>query len=327
MTARLARIEPRLGARVVARTELRYTAGPDPRLDRPGHVRAGSSLARLPRGRLAVVQDDASFVAIVDAERGVVRAIPLPSEDGVRQFDDARGNKHDKLDLEAQIAVGGRLVAFGSGSSAARERVVLVDAAEHARIVHAPALYATMRAEARFSGSELNVEGAMIDGDDVIFFQRGNGAPRDGRAPVDATARIGLDELLAYLETGAPCPPLRDVAEWRLGAASGVRLTFTDATLGPRGEIAFLACAEASPDATRDGPVSGVAIGRLDDRTGDCALAPILDERGEPLRDKAEGLLFTSSPGGLRVLAVVDRDDPEAPSELLELLPGGGWLT
>src|SRR5690606_17272693 len=106
----------------------------------------------------------------------------------------------------------------------------------------------------------------VVDGRDVMFFQRGNGAPRGGLRPVDATARVSLADLVGYLESGAPCPPLRDVSAWDLGALEGVRLTFTDAAIGPRGEIAFVACAEASPDATRDGPVSGVALGRLDDR-------------------------------------------------------------
>jgi hypothetical protein len=69
-------------------------------------------------GRLAVIQDDANFVAFVDAESGDVDALALsPGEGGARCFDDARGNKAHKLDLEACIVHGSRLIAFGSGVS------------------------------------------------------------------------------------------------------------------------------------------------------------------------------------------------------------------
>jgi hypothetical protein len=37
--------DPALEARVLSRTPLRYAEGADPDLDRPAHVRAGSSLA------------------------------------------------------------------------------------------------------------------------------------------------------------------------------------------------------------------------------------------------------------------------------------------
>ena len=81
--------------------------------------------------RLAVVQDDANFVALVGLADGRVDSIALPASDGgVRQFDDLRGNKRLKLDLEASVidVEGGRatLFAFGSGSSPARARLSAV---------------------------------------------------------------------------------------------------------------------------------------------------------------------------------------------------------
>ena len=334
---------------MVSRTPLFYRGGSDAALDRPAHVRAGSALARLGSGRLAVVQDDASFIAILEGARGaneratlaglVVRDVPLPSSDGVRQFDDGRGNKHAKLDLEATLALedGELLVAFGSGSSAVRERVVLVErpGGEDPRVtvVEARALYDALRGAAHFAGSELNVEGAALAGEDVILFQRGNGAASETCAAVDATARIDRGALLAYLRglasgdaAGPACPPLRDVVQWDLGAVEGTRLTFTDGVSGHAGHAwtGFVACAEASPDATRDGPVSGVALGRLDDRAGTAELAPVTDERGAPLLDKAEGVAFDEDDPS-KAWLVVDRDDPTSPAELLELRLGEGW--
>jgi hypothetical protein len=336
-----ARVEPSLGARVIGRTSLLYARGADRSLDRPAHVRAGSALARLGGQRLAVVQDDACFVAILDGVGGpraavAVRDVQLPATEGVRLFDDTRGNKKLKLDLEACLVVddGALLVAFGSGSTDARERVVLIEEPgtpdPRVVMVEARTLYATLRGNAELAGSELNVEGAAIADDDVLLFQRGNGAPAGGRLPVDATARLDRRALLAYLQGlrdpahAPPCPPLRDVRQWDLGTIDGVRLTFTDGVAMRGRWTGFLACAEASPDATRDGPVSGVALGRLDDRDQVAELAPITDERGAPLRDKAEGLTFDDA-DPRRAWLVVDRDDPAAPAELLELTLGDGW--
>lgn len=314
-----ARREPGLTARVVSRRALLYSRGADAALDRPAHVRAGSALASLGAGRLAVVQDDASFLALVDLASGSVADVPFPSSTGERQFDDLRGNKKRKLDLEATLALpDGSVVAFGSGSSALRERIVIVHEGI-VNVIEATALYASMRTARAFSGSELNIEGAAADREDIVFFQRGNGA---GEA-VDATARVDARGLFAYLRGGGPCPALRDVRQWDLGqTAGGVRLTFTDGARSPRG-LAFLACAEDCPDATRDGPVSGVCIGRLDDAADKCEIADVLGEDGAPLLDKAEGLAFVDSRRGY---VVIDKDDPALPSELLEIELGEAWL-
>lgn len=326
-------------AQVLSRTALFYRAGADASLDRPSHVRAGSALARLTRGAetfFFVVQDDANFLAVIDA-RGGVDAVPLPARGGLRQFDDGRGNKKDKLDLEACFCTpdGELLVAFGSGSSSRREMVVVVhhplSAAPRVALVHARALYRAMRDAADFSGAELNVEGAALVDDRVVFFQRGNGAPRDGRAAVDATARVSWPALRAYLfalesaDADPPPPALTGVRSWSLGDVDGVPLTFTDATRTPGVGIAFLACAEASPDAVRDGPVSGVALGVLNDGTGERYLGLVADERGAVLRDKAEGLALDPA-DPTRAWAVVDRDDPERPAELLELRLGEAFV-
>ena len=348
MNARVrARLDPSRGARVVSRTPLLYARGPDASLDRPAHVRAGSALTAW-SGRLAIIQDDACFLAVLDlpttrmfdrrgggAHNALVRDVPLPMHDGVRQFDDTRGNKHAKLDLEAAFFTADRdlLVAMGSGSSARRERVVLVEhpASETpgVSIVEAPELYALLRSERAFSGSELNVEGAVLQGDDVILFQRGNGAPAaraDGQVitPVDATARVTVAPLLDYLRGGGPVPPLREIMDWDLGRIDGHRLTFTDGSIGPRSVVAFLACAEDSPNVTRDGPVSAVAIGCLDEVARTCELGLILGEHGVPILDKAEGLAFHPDDAA-RAFVVIDRDDPTAPSELLELHLSEAW--
>jgi hypothetical protein len=58
------RADPALAAVVVRQAPLHYADGADPAMDRPAHVRAGSSLARVPGG-IAVIQDDAARWAVL----------------------------------------------------------------------------------------------------------------------------------------------------------------------------------------------------------------------------------------------------------------------
>lgn len=320
--ATLAAVPP---ARVIARRPLFYAAGADPAEDRPAHVRAGSGVAWL-GDRLLVVQDDAAFVAALRGWDAPVEAIALPRlEDGRRQHDDRLGTKHLKLDLESCVAVpsGGRevVLAFGSGSAPARERVLLLDDALTPRLVPAGALYEALRTLPGFATSELNLEGAFVVGDRLAWLQRSNGAATSDAPLRCAIADVALDALMSHLERGAPCPAPRLVAQVDLGAIDGCRLTFTDATTLADKSL-FVASAEASPDALQDGPVLGVRLGRfLRDAGGrltgveSCAL---VDEHGAPLGDKVEGLARDPDGDGY-LWAVVDRDDPDAPCELLRI--------
>ena len=328
---RTAAADPALAAVVTRRTALRYTDGADVATDRPAHVRAGSSLAPVPGG-IALVQDDANFVAVIDPRSMRVAAIPLPaSAAGRRQFDDGRGNKAHKLDLEACVAVRDAdrtlLVALGSGSTGRRERVAVVGGWEDGRpdvqVVHVPRLYQALRDAGEFSGSEMNVEGALHLGDRLRLFGRGNGAASGGARPVNATCDLAWPDFLAHLRDPdhAPPPAPRDIVRYELGVIDGIPLGFTDAA--ERGEaVLFSAAAEDSPDATRDGRVSGSAIGVIaaDGRT---RWAPLTDFDGRPFAAKVEGLLAAGRGDGL--LVVVDADDPDAPSELCTVELRGTW--
>jgi hypothetical protein len=302
--------DPELDVVVRERRALRYRDGADASIDRPAHVRAASGIASH-RGRLAIVQDDTSFLALLDGDE--VHALPLPhSVSGARQFDDGRGNKKHKLDLEACVVIGDTLIGFGSGSSRARERILVVrDGAP--TLVDASSLYAMLRGRTDFSGSELNIEGATLVSDRLRLFQRGNGAPRGDLQPIDATGELEVDAFLSYLE-GGPLPDLHDVIGWDLGTIGGVRLGFTDATTH-EGRVYFLAAAEASPDAVRDGPCAGVVLGVLEE--GGARIAAIRD-----FDLKAEGLAFDGLRSGV---LVVDRDDPASPAELCRFELHGPW--
>lgn len=281
-------------------------------------------------GKLAIVQDDALFVAFVStllpggegAKRVVSAAALARGEGGVRLFDEGRGNKRHKFDLEACVVVPidgiETLVALGSGSLLARERIVLVRAEGPVAVVDARALYASLRARPEFAGIELNIEGAAVVRDSLVLASRGNGVSSAEVSAVDAIGRLDLTSFVAFLRAGGQgaVPELNDVSRFDLGQVGGARLTFTDLAYDePRERLLYVACAEASPDAVRDGPVSGVALGVLDDQP---RYGLVVDENGALLTDKIEGFVPDAGREG-RFLAVVDVDDPSRPAELLEL--------
>jgi len=326
------RLEPRLSARIVARRSVYYRDGASEALDRPRHVRAASGAAWI-GDRLALIQDDAHFIALVDPQTGLAEAIALPpGPGGKRLFDDTRGSKHLKLDLEACFAVQRgdthELIALGSGSKPLRERIVLLrlrpapSGSAHTpelRVIDASSLYHTLHEAVAFSGSELNLEGALLRGDSLLLFQRGNGAPRDALAPINAVAELSWPDFEHYLASrgAGDVPKLRAITQYDLGAAEHVPYTFTDATLAPSGDIVFLASAEDSSSAVTDGTIQGTHVGRLA-RDGSARMAPLLDERGEPSRAKAEGIALDRG-DPTRAWVVVDMDDPALASELLEV--------
>lgn len=314
---------------VTSRRALRYADGGDTTNDRTPHVRAASGLAWMTidgAPRLVLAQDDTSFLAVIDPEPSEpqVRAIALDHVvAGRRVFEQRLGNKKKKLDLEActAITIDGRehVLVVGSGSLPIRERLVLVEAHGHARIFDASALYASLRANTTFAGSELNLEGAVAMDDRLVLFQRGNGAASETCSAVDATCTIDLPSLLAHVMHGAPLPPIERVMPFDLGSIEAVRLTFTDATrISDR--LAFLAGAEASPNAIDDGVVVGVALGTMSLDGSDARWGLVRERDGAPFLGKAEGLA-PRQPGidDGRFWAVTDRDDPDAPSELIAI--------
>jgi hypothetical protein len=329
---RTATLDPTLSAMVISRQPLYYAEGGDDQEDRPGHVRAASSLAWI-RDEIALVQDDANFVALWHPQVGRARAVALPrGEGGLRQFDDHRGNKKYKLDLEACPALtdsdGPTLLAFGSGSKKRRRRIAMVDrwhdATPRVTLVEATSLYERLEDERAFAGSDMNIEGALVDGDVLRFFARGNGAPRDGLHPVDATCEIPLDALLAYLHGGARTRPPSPAAvqQYDLGVLDDVVLGFTDATaMGVH--TLYSAAAEASKDSISDGMVTGSAIGVIapDGRT---RYALLTDQTGRPLRDKVEGVVLSRTTTR-EAFVVVDPDDATRPSELCVVELSGPW--
>jgi hypothetical protein len=294
---------------------LRYRDGARPHEDRPAHVRAGSGLARL-AGGTAVIQDDAGFIALVG--RDGVGGIALPRGPGGRRlFSDDLGNKRHKLDLEACVSMDARVVAFGSGSTPARETVVLASSDGAVEVRDGGALYDAARRRPELAGTVLNIEGALIRDGSLLWFQRGNGAASE--RPVNAI--IELAEFEGWLRGEAVAPVAHRVRIVDLGRIDSVPLSFTDATVF-QGQTLFVAVAEASPDVARDGRVAGLRLGRLG--SDEVELAMVLERDGRHSRRKLEGILpHPERPSSL--LAVTDADDAEQPAELCEVEVPREW--
>jgi hypothetical protein len=326
-----ATLDPHLSATIVSTRALRFPDGPDPHEDRAAHVRAASGLTHV-GDLLAIVQDDSNFIILFDPVRQSFFYVPLPrGHGGMRQFDDERGNKTFKLDLESCTAVpwseATAVIAFGSGSTEQREQVawVIDPASEKPQIElrRARSLYEALRTETRFSGSQLNLEGVIYADGRIRLINRGNGARRDSLVPINATVDVDWQSLERYLRDPlreAP-PPLLDVRTCELGSLHGVPLGFTDAAAFG-GSMMYTAAAEITSDATLDGPVVGSVIGII---TGESARwTPLRTVEGSLYVGKVEGI--TADPSNpARVYLVIDRDDPAQPSELCLAVLEGSW--
>jgi hypothetical protein len=309
----VARSDPSLSATLDRLTPLFYCGGASPNDDRPAHVRAASAVRRM-GSRILIVQDDVNILALRD-ENGEMAPLMLPVGPGGRRvFDDTIGNKKGKMDLEACASLpDGRLVAFGSGSSRAREILVIVEEGKPALAVGADLLYEALRSERAFAGSELNLEGAVVRASELLLFQRGNGAQRGPTAPVNAIGSMDVEDFTAWLDGDRRAPRLTAVTPVDLGAVAGTRFGFTDATLMGDGRLAILACAEDSPDAVNDGPVLGLRFGIID--RDELRMTDVLDDAGRPPGLKLEGI--ESRPGSTAEFDVVaDVDRPSEPARL-----------
>lgn len=322
--------DPALEARIVRRVPLLYDDDPDPNVERLPYVRAGSSLTCI-EAYVAVVQDNANFVALINLATGRASSLALPAgSQGERIFDYAHANAEQKFDLEACVVIPGDseslLVAFGSGSQPERERIVVVRWPQNgeptATDYNGAAFYAALRSQHDFSGSELNVEGAIYLHDDRIrLFERGNGAPHAGLAPVDATGDLSWSALWAHLQDPAQPPPqLENIVQYHLGSLDGHALNFSDAeAVGDA--VLYSASAEESGTAGEDGAIGGSVLGVI--TAAGARWTRLTTEDNTEFREKIEGLSIGQD-DRYQAYFVVD-DDKDEPSDLFVVQLSGPW--
>jgi hypothetical protein len=211
---------------------------------------------------------------------------------------DPATRKRRKPDFEilCQLA-DGRLLALGSGSTPERQRGVLWQAG-NAQVVDLSGLYAALAAQL----SGLNLEGAVVQGEQLLLAQRGNSA-----GSRNALISLELATVLCQLASASLGPEsLRSVTPIELGELHGVPLSFTDLCLDVDGRLLFSAAAEDTESSYTDGACVGSALGCLADGQLQ-ALWPLAGSA------KIEGLCQLAD-GSLRL--VNDPDDRSAHSTL-----------
>jgi hypothetical protein len=266
-------------------------------------VRAASAIVSFGDGWL-VVQDDATHAAWVRPS-GITPVRVTDAVEGLDLFGEAAGTKHLKPDFEAACPIGDAALLLGSGSSPARMRgsLVRLDADGEPGFTGAN-LSRVYRDVAAAMGltDQLNLEGACVLGDRLRWFQRANPAAGAPTVSVD----IDLETLLETFEGRDRKVTIANVRRYALGDVGGVALGVTDAVPAGDGLVLVSAVAEDTSNAIDDGPLAGAALLLLDDEG--------VRDRGL-LSAKVEGLTFA----GTTLLAVVDADDPAAPSQQLTL--------
>lgn len=259
-------------------------------------------------GALYVVADDAQCLGVFDlAATGPGRLVPLIAGELPK---DAAERKKLKPDFEILLALPSadtvRLLALGSGSTVLRMRGAVVDVPHgegpvSVRLIDLRALFDAIAPLV----PEINLEGAVLRGEELLLFNRGN--------MEHPASQIIAVPLAALVDGGHLTAPLR--AQLVLPSVAGVPLTVTDACVLENGEILLSAVAEATDNSYADGELVGAAIVAIG---ADLAVRAI-----EPLDPvvKVEGLSARVMPDGLHLLCVTDADDPDQPSGLF----AGRW--
>ncbi|WP_183094677.1 DUF6910 family protein [Nocardioides stalactiti] len=282
-------------------------------------VRAASAVAPFGDG-FVVVQDDATHGALLrEGATGEVRL--LPAVDGLEVFSDASGTKHLKPDLEAACALavdGEPVLLMGSGSLAARMRwalLTMVEGRPEVAVAEMSPLYGAVAEALGVPTEALNLEGACLVDGLLRWYLRG--LPSAGLMPgsVDLDPQQVVDAVYGRLRPDQMT--VTDPQHYRLGEAAGVGLAITDAVGLPGGTVLLSAAAEDSPSVRDDGPVVASALVRLDGSdVVDVTALPLVQGRVA----KVEGLaLVDAAEDHVRLLAVVDADDPAQPSLSLTL--------
>lgn len=154
---------------------------------------------------------------------------------------------------------------------------------------------------------DLNIEGATILKDELVFFQRGNGKGR-----INALISISLVEFIEGFRKSSIDASAFRVFPLNLGDWKGAPITFTDG-FAFEGKLIYSAAAEMTNSTFDDGDVVGSVIGIWDGR--------VARELGRVEGLKIEGLaLEIATENEMTCFAVTDTDETMQPSQLLRLI-------
>lgn len=247
---------------------------------------------------LFIISDNSSYLYEYNVREDNLNKIALienPSENTP---------KKEKLDLEAITLKEKQLHLFGSGSTEKRNKTISYHF-ENKKVEQKDisSLYQNIKTKLHISSEELNIEGALFQGKDLLLFQRGNGAAsKNGIIKiVNFNYKSNINDNLEFI-------PLQ------LPKVKNVEFTFTDAIL-VKDKIYFLAAAEDTNSTYNDGEVLGSIIGIIDSKS-------FKVEKTIPISDKHkfEGLtLYKSSKKEMEFLLCEDNDTEDLNATIYKL--------
>ncbi|MFZ4713223.1 MAG: DUF6929 family protein [Bacteriovoracaceae bacterium] len=237
---------------------------------RPCFVSAGSGLI-LHQNHFYVVADDELSLGIFPHQGDALGKF-VPVMNGELPLGH-RERKKAKPDFESLILLDNdRLLVLPSGSKENRHLAIIYHLdANRTEVLDLSVLYLALEKEF----SELNLEGAVIKGHDLLLFQRGNGAKKE-----NAVITVELDSFLNGQLN------LKKIKHYQLGEIKKTPYSFTDAAIDDQGHLYFLAAAEASDSTFEDGAFLGAIIGRFD------TSGKIIETIELEIKHKPEGLAF-----------------------------------
>lgn len=246
---------------------------------------------------LCVVGDDEQHLAVFnqndDGPGHLIRLLPgyLPRKKKKR--------KAVKPDFEIlfQLPDSQLICAMGSGSTPQRMRGAIIDVdTGSVTLLDLQPLFAALAVLV----AEVNLEGAVVRGDLLLLFNRGNMANPETCIFETSLAAVTGDEVVEVTLVKTLALPLID----------GVPLTVTDACAFGDDHFLLSAVAEVTDDSYADGDILGAAIVVLD-----ANLDIVLIEPLKPIC-KIEGISARRTATGADLLCVSDADDPDTASSL-----------
>lgn len=258
------------------------------------YVAAASGLVAVHK-RFYLVADDELSVLGLDANlktTGEVYPV-FPGE----LPEDKKERKKLKPDFECLVYLEetNSLLCIPSGSKKNRHKGALIDLNDHS-VTELSFEDVYIKLESLYP--ELNIEGAIIIGENIRLFQRGNGK-RHQNAIIDMNLKKFLKDKTKDLNSS-------DIG---LGKLKNIPLSFTDATL-IEDKIYFTAVAEDSESTYADGEFVGAVIGEMNLEGEVIRMTPL------DITSKPEGLAFS----GKAFYVVTDDDDRKKPSRLFTFL-------
>jgi len=280
-------------------------------IERPQHLSAASGLVCL-NSFIYVVADDELHLGVfrsTDNNPGFLfRLFPgeLP--------DSKADRKKQKPDLEALTMlpsfghyIHGALFAIGSGSKRQRRRGALAELDAQGAVSGTPQTIdlSDLLSPLDEHFSALNIEGAIVSGDELRLLQRGN-----KRQTQNAVIRFPLSTILETLSVNARIGSIAPsgINTFDLGSIDGVPFCFTDGAALPDGNMVFTAIAEDTEDSYNDGPCAGAALG-IADNDGKLLCLHQLEQP-----HKIEGVDAKVEGDDIKLLVVTDADDASVPA-------------